>query len=130
MTTYEFLCSSGSAAGTAAYVTSYLTKAKTEGLRKIIGAVLERVSEGSFTAAKLKRIGMAALSAREYSMQEATWLLTGMQLREASSNTVKLCIGYPQKRLRIVRTYAFRERTNEEDDAVATNVYDYYPARP
>lgn len=67
----------GSASGTAAYVTSYMTKAEIEGLRKVIGAALQQVPEGSSTATKLRRIGTAALSSREYSMQEATWLLTG-----------------------------------------------------
>jgi hypothetical protein len=54
-----------------------MTKAETEELRKVIGAALQQVLEGLSTATKLRRIGTVALSLREYSMQEATWLLIG-----------------------------------------------------
>lgn len=60
-----------------------MTKAETEGLRKVIGAALQQVPGNSSTATKLRRIGTAALSAREYSMQEATWLLTGLSYHQS-----------------------------------------------
>lgn len=123
----------GNAAGAAAYVTAYMTKAETDGTRKTVQEAVGGMPEDAPAAAVLRRACTALLSKREYSMQEAAWLLIGstLKLRGSSRATVKLCCRPKQERPGIAARNAFAANTDGERDVLlATNHYDYYAARP
>jgi hypothetical protein len=63
-------------------------------------------------------------------LQEATFLLGGMDLRGGSRAYVRISVGFPQNRVRIAKPGVLRSQN--DDDAVGTcnNVYDYYAHRP
>jgi hypothetical protein len=65
-------------------------------------------------------------------MQEAYWLLSGEELRGSTRQIVKLGLGYPDNRVRVVDSRAFRAANQQPDvedgDEVVlkTNTYTYY----
>lgn len=123
----------GSAAGAAAYVTAYLTKAETDGIRETVQEAVATMPEDAPTEQLLRRACMALLSKREYSMQEAAYLLIGatLHLRGSSRKFVKLCVRPKQERPGIASRRAFdaaRDRNAEVE--LAANIFDYYAARP
>lgn len=137
----------GSMHGTCSYVCSYMTKGETDGIRDCISSAVARLPAEATLARRLTRIGTACLSQREYSTQEATFLLAGLDLRGSSRTFVRLQVGYVDHRACIITTDAIRRardaaRANQhaadddEGDAadntvgVSCNVYDYYSVRP
>jgi hypothetical protein len=65
----------------------------------------------------------------QFAMQEAAYLLCRLDLRGSSRSTVKLGIGFPKNRIRIVTTEALRDAGPDKGAAVAANTYDYYQYR-
>jgi hypothetical protein len=123
----------GKAAGAAAYVTAYLTKAETDGTRKTVQEAVAGMPEDSSVAALYRRACNAVLSKREYSMQEASWLLIGstLKLRGSTRSIVKMCARPKEERPGIAARNAFAANANgAREVALATNQYDYYAARP
>mgnify|MGYP001807192588 CR=1 FL=1 len=123
----------GNAAGAAAYVTAYLTKAETDGTRKTVQEAVAGMPEDAPTATVLRRACTAQLSKREYSMQEAAWLLIGstLNLRCSSRSTVKVCARPKEDSPGIAARNAFAATADGERPVqLATNQYDYYAARP
>lgn len=83
---------------------------------------------------RLFKIGGACLSAREYSFQEATFLLCGMELRHGTCTFLSLCVSFPHKRHRIAEATAMaaiaRGDGDDNEVSVANSACDYYAARP
>jgi hypothetical protein len=123
----------GHAAGAAAYVTAYLTKSETDGVRDTIRQALCALPEDAPPQHQLRRACMAVMSEREISMQEATYLLLGttLHLRGSSRAFVKLSTLPKARRPVIASATAFRANANPDGEVqVASNIYDYYAARP
>ena len=126
----------------AAYVTGYMTKGETAGLRQLVSEALQALPEDCSTAKCLMKIGSTILTNREMSLQEATYHLTGLPLRGSSRATIKINIGYPEKRVRILNTGVLRRAAawgdeeqqenggQEEIGAMACGLAQYYAARP
>ncbi len=109
----------GSAAGAAAYVTAYLTKAETDGIRETVQEAVASMPEDAPTEQQLRRACMVQQSKREYSMQEAAYLLIGakLHLRGSSLKFVKLCLKPKQERPGIATRRAF-DAASDGDAAV------------
>ncbi len=89
---------------------SYMTKAETEGLARVVAHSLQRLPSGTTERRQLQRIGTAVLGQREYSLQEAAFLMMGWPLRGSNTSFVDVSVGYPQHRTRIINTGILRER--------------------
>jgi hypothetical protein len=133
----------GSMHGTAAYVCSYMTKSETSGLKSVVSNALATLPADSSFARRLQRVGTAGLGQREYSVQEATYLLMGYKLKGMGCTIVDLNVGFPENRVRVINTAAFRDAVGDPDRGrvygdmpdnagghLATNIYEYFPARP
>jgi hypothetical protein len=132
----------------AVYVTGYITKAETAGLREAVSEGLSRLPDTCTVRQQLQRIGTVLLASREYSLQEATYLLTGLPLRGSSCTTIKIGVGFLEHRAGIVSSDALRDAAgrNEEgaaadegegeddddnaEDALTANLYVWYSLRP
>lgn len=98
----------GSMYGTAAYITTYITKAETEALQSVVHASLQGLASDATDRQMLQRIGTTILGQREYSLQEAAYLLMGWALRGSGTSFAEICVGYPETRVRVINTRAFR----------------------
>ena len=115
-----------------------MSKSETEGFRAAVGAGLARLPPGATLEQQFRRIGTALLGQREYSMQEAAFILAGLELKGSSRSVVKIGVGFPEHRTRILRTDAMRraQQGDEEADgqeleeAAASGVYEKYSFRP
>ena len=126
----------------AAYCAGYMTKAETGGIRQAVREGLATLPAGSSAYQQLRRIGTSVLGKREISLQEQVYTLMGQPLHGSSRSIVKLGMGFPEHRSRILKTSALRGRgardeegggavgEDEEESAVAIGVYEYYAARP
>lgn len=120
----------GGQMSTAAYVCAYVSKAESTGLRQHVQDAVARLPEGSSTFRRMLRVGTSMIGLREYSMQEATYLMAGMPLRKASRTIVTLSVGLPQNRIRMLRHDNFAAEDDGSNVPMCSNVYDYYAARP
>ncbi|GLC36850.1 hypothetical protein PLESTM_000508600 [Pleodorina starrii] len=117
----------GHAAGAAAYVTAYLTKSETDGVRDTIRQALCALPEDAPPQHQLRRACMAVMSQREISMQEATYLQLGstLHLRGSTRAFVKLSTLPRARRAVIAASGAFRANANPNEEVnVASNIYD------
>lgn len=65
----------------AAYAAAYVSKSETAGLREGVLRGLEGLPPGATLKRQFERIGTSLLAQREYSLQEATYLLAGLGLK-------------------------------------------------
>jgi hypothetical protein len=120
----------GGQMATAAYVCAYVAKAESAGLRQHVQDAVGRLPEGSKDYMRMLRVGTALLGLREYSLQEATFLMGGLHMRGASRSIVPLSVGLPKNRIRMLRSDNFGGEEDSNNVPLCTNVYDYYAARP
>jgi nucleoside-triphosphatase THEP1 len=122
----------GTAYACGEYVCNYMTKGEPEQIRKAVHEGLARLPADAGQKQQLSRVGTSLLRLRlsEYSLQESTYLLLGLLMRGCSRKIAKLSVGFPENRVRIATTKAMSDAQEEDEVAVASNVYDRYAQRP
>ena len=121
----------GTAHATNVYVGGYMTKSETEGLQESVQHGLEALPEGSSARRRLFRIGTSVLKHRHYSLQEALYLLSGLQLRGSSKEIVSINASIPEKRNHLIDTSVIGDASEQGDEAARLKLtkFEFYAHR-
>lgn len=111
------------------YITSYVTKDERE-----MGLVLQLVTKemrNVHISKQMNKVADAFANSRAVSAQEAVYRLLGVPLYYSSFKTVWIPTGYPQQRIRILKSQSqLAAMEDDEPDIFLSNLLDRYAARP
>ena len=111
------------------YITSYITKDERE-----MGLVLQAVSKemkNLIISKQMNKVADAFANSRAVSAQEAVYRLLGLPLYYSSVKTVWIPTGYPERRIRILKSQTLlASMEDDEPDIFLPNLLERYAARP
>lgn len=98
----------GNPYGIAYYAASYAAKGEPDRIafREALSKSLRKVGDGATPNTKLRSVAMAAMGAREMSLQECLWILTGYKCTDVSREFISLNVGKPELRNLVFKSAA------------------------